>query len=984
MIGRLRKVLARLLSTHAAVVGFRRNLADSWRQLARHTVLYRRAMLDSQANADLKDFFENAIVPLHCVGADGVILRANRAQLEMLGYSAAEYIGHPARDFYHRRAEFDAIFARLLVGEAVKGASVRLRAKDGSVRNVIFDADARLEGGRFLHARCLMRDVSAQEEVYRRLVDAVRDYAIFMLDPDGRVLTWNEGARRIKGYSAHEIVGQHFSAFYSELERGTKPDLDLQVAAEAGRLEDEGWRRRSDGSCFWANVVITPMRDDSGRLLGFSQVTRDLSERKQVEDALKASHDRFQKQAVMFDAALSSSLDFHYIFDRFQRFIYVNRTLLNLWGLTLDQVIGKSFEELGYPSELVELHRQQLDEVLRERRAVRGENPYTNASGKHGQYEYTFTPVFGEDGSVQAISGTTRDVTERKRVEESLKKSETFLDSVVENLPNMLFIKDAKELRFVRFNRAGEELIGYSRTDLMGKNDYDFFPPDQADHFVAMDREVLSGRSIVDIPEEHIATRDKGTRILHTRKIPILGSDGTPEYLLGISEDITERKWSEEERLRVIREQAAIDERRRETERAMFLAEASTLLASSLDYRTTLKDLAQLTVPALADWCTVTILKEDRTKERVAIVHRESEKRALIDELVKYYPASADESDDGIGQVILSGKSLHSPVITDSMLASAAHDERHLEIMRGLGVHSCIVAPILLRGKTLGAISVVSGRPDQMYNENDVAMLEELGRRAAVAIDNAFLYEKAHKAVSARDEFMSIASHELKTPLTSLKLQAQIRARDVKRGEYRLFSPDRLPKLIADDEKQLNRLTRLVDDMLDVSRVATGKMSYSLEYFDLSELARETLARISPQVEATKSTVSYESKGPVYGRWDRFRIEQVIVNLLTNALKYGAGSPIAVRVEAVGEYAELSVQDRGIGIAPKDQARIFEQFERAISPNLVSGLGLGLYISRKIAEAHEGTITVQSELGQGSVFTLSLPLQVRQGPASEG
>jgi signal transduction histidine kinase len=241
-------------------------------------------------------------------------------------------------------------------------------------------------------------------------------------------------------------------------------------------------------------------------------------------------------------------------------------------------------------------------------------------------------------------------------------------------------------------------------------------------------------------------------------------------------------------------------------------------------------------------------------------------------------------------------------------------------------------------------------------------------------MDNAFLYEAAQSAIRARDEFLSIASHELKTPLTSLKLQAQIRARELKKGELRAFTPEKLPQLIADDEKQINRLTRLVDDMLDVSRVQSGKLTFDPEPFDLNELVSDTLRRFSAQIDASKSKVSFQTGAPAVGNWDRFRIEQVFINLLTNALKYGAGNPIRIEISTEGELALLRVRDQGIGIQQQDQERIFGRFERAISASSISGLGLGLYISQKIIEGHQGKILVQSEPGMGSIFTIELPL----------
>jgi PAS domain S-box-containing protein len=186
-----------------------------------------------------------------------------------------------------------------------------------------------------------------------------------------------------------------------------------------------------------------------------------------------------------------------------------------------------------------------------------------------------------------------------------LRTSRRFLDSLIENLPDMVFVKDAESLKFVRFNKASEEILGISQQEMMGKNDYDFFPPDEAKHFIDDDRRVLAGDGVVDIPEEVIQTRHRGARILHTRKIPVFDSDGKPEFLLGISEDITELKKAQEASLRLAREEAALKEQAAIARRLEFLSEASKALGSSLDYRISMEKLASIMVPGVLDWCTI-------------------------------------------------------------------------------------------------------------------------------------------------------------------------------------------------------------------------------------------------------------------------------------------------------------------------------------------------------------------------------------------
>ncbi|MFN7132574.1 MAG: PAS domain S-box protein [Myxococcales bacterium] len=230
-------------------------------------------------------------------------------------------------------------------------------------------------------------------------------------------------------------------------------------------------------------------------------------------------------------------------------------------------------------------------------------------------------------------------------------------------------------------------------------------------------------------------------------------------------------------------------------------------------------------------------------------------------------------------------------------------------------------------------------------------------------------------AIRSRDEFLSIASHELKTPLTSLKLQAQVRARSLERGELAAFTPERLKKSVEHDVRRIDRISRLVDDMLDIARITSGKLHLEREQTDLCALVREVVERFSLILEATATPMHLESCDAVVGEWDRFRLEQVVTNLLTNAVRYGAGRPLRVEIGRAGPYAYFSVRDQGIGIAPEAHERIFLRFERAVSANDVSGLGLGLYISRQIVEMHGGRILVESDVGKGATFRVELPLR---------
>lgn len=419
-------------------------------------------------------------------------------------------------------------------------------------------------------------------------------------------------------------------------------------------------------------------------------------------------------------------------------------------------------------------------------------------------------------------------------------------------------------------------------------------------------------------------------------------------------------------------------EAQRREESMAFFAEASAILGSSLDYNLTMQSLARLVVPRFADWCSVEICEEGRIRN-LAVAHLDPSKVELARELQRRWPIRV-QGPLGVASVLRTGKSECYPEISDELLAQLAHDPDHLRVTRELGLRSALIVPLSARGHTLGTLSLIWAESDRRYSDAEVRLMEELGRRAGTAIDHARLFDEAQRAVRMRDEFLSIASHELKTPLTSLRLHVSGIQRHARRGRFDLLVPERLAPKIDAIDTQVERLSTLINSLLDVGRASGGQLKLELAEVELTELVRQVVGRLGADLRNAGCEVRLELQGPLTGHWDRLRLEQVVTNFLSNALKYGPGMPIEISALRRGDQALLSVRDYGIGIAAADQSRIFERFARAVSVEHFGGFGLGLWIVRVFVSAMGGAVRVQSTPGAGATFFVELPLS---GPAEE-
>ncbi|MEG5065172.1 PAS domain S-box protein [Microcoleus sp. B3-A4] len=571
--------------------------------------------------------------------------------------------------------------------------------------------------------------------------------------------------------------------------------------------------------------------------------------------------------------------------------------------------------------------------------------------------------------------GVVIDITQRKQAEqereqlldrERIARSEAEaaqhqLATIFNTSPIGLALLDAQQ-RFIAINEALAEINGLTREQHLGHSISELFG--QSDpklvevfhHIYTTGNPFISPNFAVNVP----GRSDRRPGYYNVYYLPTVNSNAQVEGVLVYVVDVTER----------VRLELA----------QRFLSEASAVLASSLDYQTTLERVAQLTVPKLADWCTVHMIEEDGAIEQIAVAHINPAKLEWAYQMRDKYPLNPDDP-RGAALTLRTGESDLVPEIPDELLVQAARDPEHLEILRQVGFKSVMTVPLRTQARILGVISFISAESKRHYTPTDLEQAEELARRASLAIDNAQLYRaaqrdrtKAEAANRIKDEFLAVLSHELRSPLNPIlgwtKLLRGGRL-DATKTQQALETIERNAKLQA----------QLIEDLLDVSRILQGKMTLNVAPVNLAAMIEAALETVRLAAEAKHiqiQTTFNPISGTVSG--DSNRLQQVVWNLLSNAVKFTpTGGRIDVQLEQVGMYAQIQVKDTGKGIKRDFLPHVFDYFrqEDGTITRQFGGLGLGLAIVRHFTELHGGTVQADS-LGQnlGATFTIRLPLNI--------
>lgn len=777
-----------------------------------------------------------------------------------------------------------------------------------------------------------------ESELLRTLVDKIPSMLAYW-DSALRCRFANRAYEHWFGVSPEALIGKHISELLGPLYQLNLPYIERALRGEPQEFEREipdpfGGPSRHSLANYIPDIA-------NGVVHGFFVLVSDISAMKRAELALRESEERFR--LTLDEAPIGMAL-----VAPDGRFVRVNRALCEIVGYTAEELTGLTFQAITHPEDL------DADLALAGQLA-RGEIPryqlakrYIRKDGSIVDIMLSGSVLRGRDRAPLYYIAQIEDVTERKHLEDQLRLAEAKSSGILSISADAIISIDENQ-RIALFNEGAEKIFGYSRAEVIGAP-LDILIPERVRdiHCQNVERFTAGSQAARQMGERSttiVGLRKNGQEFPADAAISKLEVDGKVIATVALR-DITEQKRIENEQ--------------------RFLAEVGPILATTLDYEEILTRIAELAVRDIADLCIVEVVEGVEEVRRVKVVSRDPSKASLC-ELLTQMPL--DRGRSYLLQSVLEAKqSVLMQRPSAEMIASLAQNEEHHRALRAIEIGSMVAVPLMVHARLLGVIAFVSSAASRVYGPADVQLAEELSRRAALSIENARLYRTARRATQVRDDVLGIVAHDLRNPLNSILLQAQLLR------SLSIEPQGRAHNVTEAIERAAKRMNRLIQDLLDVTRMEAGRLSVEQTRIPAQQIVADTIEAQRPLATSASLDLRLDVAPDLPEIWaDRDRLLQVFENLIGNALKFTKpGGSIAVGAAPRDSEVLFWVTDTGSGIAAEDLPYLFDRFWQAKRAER-RGAGLGLPIVKGIIEAHCGRIWVESTLGQGSTFFFTIP-----------
>ena len=793
--------------------------------------------------------------------------------------------------------------------------------------------------------------------------------AMLLVTSSGVVLAGNRAVERL-GPAMHQVTGKNLAVVVTDspddiahylrscsrsgsLVPGSVNLLGADGESVSYRAEGTLLQPRTEESEARLLLRLIPKHSSVGQFVALNHRIDRFSEeirRRRIAEA------EAREQADRLRVTLRSIGDAVIVTDPEGRVSLLNPVAQAMTGWTLEEAAGQSLPDVfriinEYTRELVENPalpaREEGEDVGLPKHTV-----LVAKDGAERRIDHSSAPIQADDGTLLGAVLVFRDVTQRQLAEEKLRRSERQFRQLADAMPQIVWSAEPDgQIDYI--NRQWTNFTGLPDTSGNGGWSHVVHP----DEFQAANEQwaaSVRGGTPFEMQLRLLGVAQQGYRWHLVRTVAVRDDAGRLVRWFGTSTDIHDQKRAEAS--------------------ASYLAQASAALAGVVDYESTLQTVANLAVPHFADWSAVDIAADGNTLRRLAVAHRDPEKVQIAHELMQRYPPDPQDV-HGPLTVLHAGTPEMISDITDELLVLSARDDTHLSLIRSLGLKSYICVPLIVSGKTLGVLTFATAESERTYNGADLTLAVDLAHRASVAVENTQLYQALRDSDRRKDEFLATLAHELRNPLAPIRNALELLKMPTVDAATATRSRDMM-------ERQVGHLVRLVDDLLDVSRVIQGKIQLRRERIELATVVAHAVETVQPLMDAKGHRVHILLPSESLSvDADPVRLAQVIGNLLTNAAKYTEPrGQIWLTAERDGGTAELRVRDSGIGIGPEMLPRVFELFVQVdhAATQAQGGLGIGLTLVKNLVDMHDGTVEARSDgLGRGSEFIIRLPISAR-------